>query len=58
MSCRGSIDLGIIACPEAVGDPWHIANGFRRAVDELQLAAEGMPRLDAAPNDESGVAAR
>jgi WS/DGAT/MGAT family acyltransferase len=40
MSYDGSIDIGLITCPESVPDPQEIARGFERAIGELAVAAE------------------
>jgi diacylglycerol O-acyltransferase len=46
-STQGSMDIGVIACPRAVADPWDIVRGFEQAVEELaELATTGgkLPR--------------
>lgn len=35
MSYQGQLDLGILACPRAVSDPWLLASEFVNAADEL-----------------------
>lgn len=40
MSYDGSVDIGLITCPEAVPEPSEIARGFERAIEELATAAE------------------
>jgi WS/DGAT/MGAT family acyltransferase len=40
LSNMGRLDIGIMACTEAVPDPWQIADAFRWAVGELVVAAE------------------
>jgi len=41
MSHADQIDFGILACRELVPDPWFIADGIHRALDELVRAAKG-----------------
>jgi hypothetical protein len=40
LSYQDSIDLGVIACPDAVPDPWMITRGFTESVAELKRIAE------------------
>jgi diacylglycerol O-acyltransferase len=40
MSYNGSVDIGLITCPQSIPDPHVIARGFERAIDELAMAAE------------------
>ena len=40
LSYQGSVDLGVIACPDAVPDPWQIAEGFALAIAELKTLAD------------------
>lgn len=40
LSNMGRLDVGVLACREAVPDPWEIAEGFTQAVADLGLAAE------------------
>ena len=40
LSNVGRLDLGVLACCEAVPDPWEIAEGFAHAVTDLTIAAE------------------
>jgi len=40
LSNMGRLDIGVLACTEAVPDPWEITRAFAQAVDELLLAAE------------------
>jgi WS/DGAT/MGAT family acyltransferase len=49
MSNMGRIDLGVMACPERVPDPWAVTQGFTQAVAELRLAAE---KLEASRTDQ------
>jgi hypothetical protein len=39
LSNMGSLDVGLIACPDLVPDLWDIADGFPRAVADLLAAA-------------------
>lgn len=40
LSYQDSVDLGVIACPDAVPDPWLIARGFGESIAELTRIAE------------------
>ena len=40
LSNMGRLDVGVLACRELVPEPWEIAEGFGRAVLDLQEAAE------------------
>ncbi|MEE8311488.1 MAG: wax ester/triacylglycerol synthase family O-acyltransferase [Candidatus Binatia bacterium] len=40
LSYQDSVDLGVIACPDAVPDPWIIARGFGESVAELKRIAD------------------
>jgi diacylglycerol O-acyltransferase len=40
MSLTGSLDVGIVACPELLPDLWDMADDFAVALDELVLAAK------------------
>ncbi len=40
LSNMGRLDIGVMACREAVPDPWEITRGFSWALGELQVAAE------------------
>jgi hypothetical protein len=35
MSLRGTLDVGLISCPELLPDLWDMADDFRVALDEL-----------------------
>jgi hypothetical protein len=35
MSLTGSLDVGIVSCPELLPDLWDMADGFKVALDEL-----------------------
>jgi WS/DGAT/MGAT family acyltransferase len=39
LSNMGRLDVGVLACREHIPDPWEIADGFARAVADLQDAA-------------------
>jgi len=43
MSLNGSLNVGLISCPELVPDLWDMADGFPAGLDEL-LAATGAAR--------------
>jgi WS/DGAT/MGAT family acyltransferase len=40
LSNMGRLDVGVLTCRELVPDPWEIAEGFTRAVADLEAAAE------------------
>jgi len=46
MSLRGSLDVGLISCPDLLPDLWELADefkvGFKVGMEEL-LAATGQP---------------
>jgi WS/DGAT/MGAT family acyltransferase len=35
LSDQGQLDVGVLACPDIVGDPWQIADGFAEGVTRL-----------------------
>jgi hypothetical protein len=39
MSLNGTLDVGLISCPELVPDLWDMADEFAAALDELVAAA-------------------
>jgi WS/DGAT/MGAT family acyltransferase len=52
LSNMGRLDVGVLACRECVPDPWEIAEGFARAVQDLERAAE--KRASAGPQAAAG----
>ena len=40
LSNMGRLDIGVLACTEAVPDPWEVTQAFSRAVGELLIAAD------------------
>ncbi len=40
LSYQGSVDFGVIACRQAVPDPWTIASGFEQAIGHLRAIAD------------------
>jgi diacylglycerol O-acyltransferase len=59
ISYDGAVDLGLIACPQAVPQPSEIARGFERAIDELvEVAGSSRPRDDLAPSATTPADAR
>lgn len=50
LSNMGRLDVGVLACREAVPDPWEIADGVAWALEELERAAPAaaeLPRAEA-----------
>jgi diacylglycerol O-acyltransferase / wax synthase len=41
MSLNGKLDIGIISCPDLVGDLWELADDFSDALDELLTYVDG-----------------
>jgi hypothetical protein len=35
LSDQGQLDVGVLSCPDVVGDPWQIADGFAEGVTRL-----------------------
>jgi hypothetical protein len=35
LSDQGQLDVGVLTCPDVVGDPWQIADGFAEGVTRL-----------------------
>lgn len=44
LSNMGRLDVGVLACPDVVPDPWEITEAFAAAVAQLLVAAEGRKR--------------
>ena len=40
MSLNGTLDVGLISCPELLPDLWDMADDFEVALDELLAAAQ------------------
>lgn len=38
MSLNGKLNVGILSCPELMGDLWDLADNFKSALDELLAA--------------------
>lgn len=38
LSDQGQLDVGVLTCPDVVGDPWQIADGFAESVTRLRDA--------------------
>jgi WS/DGAT/MGAT family acyltransferase len=52
LSNMGRLDVGVLACRASVPDPWEIAEGFTRAVHDLERVAE--KRASAGPKAAAG----
>jgi hypothetical protein len=40
LSDMGQLDVGVLACPDIVEDPWQIANGFIEGVGRLRASVD------------------
>jgi diacylglycerol O-acyltransferase / wax synthase len=50
MSYLDRIDFGLVACPDLVDDVWSIADGLRRALEDLEVAAAARQAREAEPS--------
>jgi len=57
LSNMGRIDVGVMACPDIVPDPWAVTEGLTRAVAELKLAAQKLEAEEAAVTEALGAEA-